>query len=70
MLIHAMSQESSEWDRDIVRDIDRTYPNQELFKEKQQALFNVLKAYALYDSEIGYCQGQAFVAGLLLMQVR
>jgi len=68
--VHAPLQESSEWDRDIVRDIDRTYPNQELFKEKQQALFNVLKAYALHDSEIGYCQGQAFVAGLLLMHVR
>ena len=30
----------------------------------------MLKAYALYDPEIGYCQGQAFITGLLLMHVR
>eukprot|EP00727_Mastigamoeba_balamuthi_P000077 m51a1_g10066 hypothetical protein (406) ;mRNA; r:92974-94541 len=31
------------------------------------ALSNVLHAYALHDSEIAYCQGMSFVAGVLLM---
>lgn len=33
----------------------------------RQSLFKVLKAYSLTDLEVGYCQGMAFVAGLLLM---
>ncbi|KAL6756220.1 rab-GTPase-TBC domain-containing protein [Haematococcus lacustris] len=33
----------------------------------QQALFRVLKAYSLHDLEVGYCQGMAFAAGVLLM---
>ncbi|CAB4064305.1 TBC1D4 [Lepeophtheirus salmonis] len=33
----------------------------------QLALYNVLKAYSLLDIEVGYCQGLAFVAGVLLM---
>ena len=35
----------------------------------QMSLFNLLKAYSLLDSEVGYCQGLSFVAGLLLMHV-
>ena len=35
----------------------------------QRALRNVLQAYACYDAEVGYCQGMAFVAGLLLTYV-
>lgn len=33
----------------------------------QESLFRVLKAYSLHDLEVGYCQGMAFVAGILLM---
>ena len=55
----------------IRRDIARTYPEHEFFKEKvgQEALFNVIKAYSVHDREVGYCQGSAFIVGLLLMQV-
>ncbi|XP_064197862.1 ecotropic viral integration site 5 protein homolog isoform X5 [Anguilla rostrata] len=57
----------------IRRDIARTYPEQEFFKEKdslgQEVLFNVMKAYSLVDREVGYCQGSAFIVGLLLMQM-
>lgn len=90
----------------IRRDIARTYPEHEFFKEKdslgQEVLFNVMKvsssaetlisdkvhsfgcrqrgcwlkhlvlspqAYSLVDREVGYCQGSAFIVGLLLMQV-
>ena len=28
-----------------------------------------MKAYSLHDREVGYCQGTAFIVGLLLMQV-
>ncbi|XP_015415809.1 PREDICTED: ecotropic viral integration site 5 protein homolog [Myotis davidii] len=57
----------------IRRDIARTYPEHNFFKEKdsfgQEVLFNVMKAYSLVDREVGYCQGSAFIVGLLLMQV-
>uniref|UniRef100_A0A673JM55 Ecotropic viral integration site 5b n=1 Tax=Sinocyclocheilus rhinocerous TaxID=307959 RepID=A0A673JM55_9TELE len=56
----------------IRRDIARTYPEHEFFKEDslgQEVLFNVMKAYSLVDREVGYCQGSAFIVGLLLMQM-
>jgi len=55
------------------RDIARTYPEHDFFKKKdgigQEALFNVMKAYSIHDREVGYCQGSAFIVGLLLMQM-
>ena len=58
----------------IRRDIARTYPEHDFFKKKdgvgQEALFNVMKAYSIHDREVGYCQGSAFIVGLLLMQGR
>ncbi|XP_071488147.1 ecotropic viral integration site 5 protein homolog [Diadema antillarum] len=63
----------SSYERVIRRDIARTYPEHEFFKEKdglgQETLFNVMKAYSLHDREVGYCQGSAFIVGLLLMQM-
>ncbi len=55
----------------ISRDIHRTFPEYPLFglEQGQQALFRVLKAYSLHDLETGYCQGMAFVAGLVLFFV-
>ncbi|XP_038046172.1 EVI5-like protein isoform X2 [Patiria miniata] len=57
----------------IRRDIARTYPEHDFFKEKdgpgQETLFNVMKAYSIHDREVGYCQGSAFIVGLLLMQM-
>lgn len=56
----------------ILRDIPRTYPELEFFKENgrgQQSLFNVIKAYSVHDKEVGYCQGSAFIVGQLLLQV-
>lgn len=35
----------------------------------QDALFKVSKAYAVYDQEVGYCQGLSFVAASLLLHV-
>ena len=33
----------------------------------QTALFNTLKAYAVYDKKVGYCQGMGFIIALLLL---
>lgn len=34
--------------------------------EGQASLRRVLKAYSLHDSDVGYCQGMNFIAGMLL----
>ncbi|XP_072015959.1 EVI5-like protein isoform X6 [Amphiura filiformis] len=63
----------SPYEKVIRRDIARTYPEHDFFKEKdglgQETLFNVMKAYSLHDREVGYCQGCGFIVGLLLMQM-
>ncbi|KEP60024.1 UNVERIFIED_CONTAM: TBC domain-containing protein [Hammondia hammondi] len=55
----------------IARDINRTFPKHVLFRDMhqkgQQALFNVLKAYAIFNPDVGYCQGMGFLSGILLM---
>ena len=66
---------------DAIRiDIDRTYPGHPDFlknnKEEEEAddnkrdcLFHIIKVYSILDTEIGYCQGLCFIAGLLLMHL-
>ena len=57
----------------IMRDLNRTFPKHEYFRDQngigQEGLFNVVKAYSLYDKEVGYCQGISFVVGPLLLNV-
>jgi hypothetical protein len=57
----------------IRRDLARTFPEHEYFKSEsgdgQTSLFNVIKAYSIYDVDVGYCQGIAFVAGALLLHM-
>ncbi|KAL8614531.1 hypothetical protein ACOMHN_014110 [Nucella lapillus] len=57
--------------RQIDLDVNRTYRNHIMFRErygvKQQALFHVLAAYSVYNTEVGYCQGMSEIAALLLM---
>lgn len=66
--------ETSSHEKLILRDLARTFPGHQYFKERggagQEGLFNVVKAYSLYDPEVGYCQGLAFVVGPLLLNVR
>ena len=70
---HTTVQEVSPHERAIQRDLARTFPEHSFFKERdglgQESLLNVLKAYSVYDREVGYCQGSPFISGLLLMQV-
>ncbi|CAG9815561.1 unnamed protein product [Phaedon cochleariae] len=57
----------------IQRDIARTFPAHDFFKEVgglgQDSLYRVSKAYAAYDSEVGYCQGLSFLAATLLLHM-
>lgn len=69
-----MRQLAWRWSPDIRQidlDVNRTYRDHIMFREryglKQQALFNVLGAYSVYNLEIGYCQGMSQIAALLLM---
>ena len=60
-------------DQVIQRDINRTFPAHDFFKEAggvgQDSLYKISKAYAVYDEEIGYCQGLSFLAASLLLHV-
>lgn len=63
--------ETSAAELDIIRDISRTFPSHVYFQQRhgpgQRSLYNVLKAYSVYDREVGYVQGMGFLAGLLLL---
>ncbi|KAL4808144.1 rab-GTPase-TBC domain-containing protein [Aspergillus unguis] len=65
--------ESSPYEGLIGKDIGRSFPNVEMFRdpngEGQQMLARVLKCFSLYDTKIGYCQGLGFVVGPLLMHM-
>ncbi|CAD7963533.1 unnamed protein product [Amoebophrya sp. A120] len=55
---------------DIRRDTNRTFPKHVLYCDRQgvgqQQLLHVLRAYSIFNPEVGYCQGMGFIAGLLL----
>lgn len=63
--------ETSASELDIIRDISRTFPSHVFFQQRhgpgQRSLYNVLKAYSVFDREVGYVQGMGFLAGLLLL---
>lgn len=65
--------QSAPCEGDIVRDINRTFPKHVLYRDKQglgqQQLLNVLRAYSIFNAEVGYCQGMGFICGVLLMYV-
>ncbi|MBN3315559.1 US6NL protein, partial [Atractosteus spatula] len=57
--------------RQIDLDVNRTYRDHIMFRDrydvKQQALFHVLTAYSMYNTEVGYCQGMSQITALLLI---
>ncbi|KAL1921660.1 uncharacterized protein VTP21DRAFT_10302 [Calcarisporiella thermophila] len=61
----------SPYEKMITRDLNRTFPGHEFFKDEdghgQRSLFNVLRTYSIYDEEVGYCQGIGFIVGPLLL---
>ncbi|KAL2914337.1 hypothetical protein HK105_206109 [Polyrhizophydium stewartii] len=72
MVYPALLAEHSSFENIIQRDVSRTFPKVELFAEQgcsgQKMLFNVLKAFSVFDRDVGYCQGLSFCAGIMLMQ--
>ncbi|KAI7868868.1 rab-GTPase-TBC domain-containing protein [Spinellus fusiger] len=62
---------SSPYEKMIQRDLARTFPGHTFFKDRdgvgQEGLYNVVRAYSMYDLEVGYCQGLAFIVGPLLL---
>lgn len=66
-----LSSLPSQYDKDIEKDIPRTYGNITLFNADNQhnildRLFRILRAYSHYDKEVGYTQGMNFIAACLL----
>ncbi|KAJ2632374.1 GTPase-activating protein [Coemansia sp. RSA 1290] len=60
-------------EKQIRHDLARTFPKLDYFRDAdgagQEGLFSVLRAYALFDPEVGYCQGLSFVVGPLLLNM-
>jgi hypothetical protein len=55
--------------QDIIEvDLNRTFPKNRMFMEEsgRATLRRVLRAYSFLDDEVGYCQGMAFLAAVLL----
>lgn len=70
---HEILKNLTEHQHAIFMDIGRTFPKHEYYRAPfgmgQLALFNILKAYSIIDPELGYCQGLAFICGVLLLHV-
>ncbi|KII92468.1 hypothetical protein PLICRDRAFT_37239 [Plicaturopsis crispa FD-325 SS-3] len=66
-------KETSPHEKAITRDLGRTFPHHDYFTDGQgigqENLFNVLKAYSLYDPQVGYCQGLPFIVAILLLNM-
>ncbi|CAK1357898.1 GTPase-activating protein GYP5 [Cercospora beticola] len=65
--------EKSSYEGIINKDVGRSFPGVELFRdadgEGQKMLGRVLKCFSLHDKDIGYCQGLGFLVGPLLMNM-
>lgn len=60
----------SNFEKLIRRDLARTsFIKNNAVKEKIDDLFNIIKTYSLYDEEVGYTQGMAFITVPLLMNM-
>ncbi|XP_071359730.1 USP6 N-terminal-like protein [Trachinotus anak] len=69
-----MKQQARDFSTEIKQidlDVNRTFRNHIMFMDrfgvKQQALFHVLAAYSVYNTEVSYCQGMSQIAAILLM---
>eukprot|EP00347_Sterkiella_histriomuscorum_P004557 403360010 len=54
----------------IAKDVHRTFADQNLYQEPPESgsnrLYNLLRAYSLYDPDVSYMQGMNFIAALVL----
>ena len=55
----------------IIKDLDRTFPSCQLFKEKygmgQRKLYRVLSNYSKYNKVLGYVQGMGYLTAIFLL---
>ncbi|KAK9390241.1 rab-GTPase-TBC domain-containing protein [Lipomyces mesembrius] len=63
----SLLSESSPHEKGIQRDISRTSFAK---TANQDSLFNVIKAYSLWDPDVGYIQGMAFIAVPLILNMK
>ena len=72
-LYSSIITQDSPCEQTILRDINRTFPAHDYFRETgglgQESLYKISKAYSIYDEEIGYCQGLSFLAAALILHV-
>jgi Rab-GTPase-TBC domain len=60
----------SKYEQKIGEDVPRTLPDvAEFGSDEARSLANVLRAYTLYDTAVGYSQGMNFVAAPLVMRM-
>lgn len=59
------STDARQIDSDVNRQFREHINYRERYSIKQQSLFNVLTAYAMYNTEVGYCQGMSGLAGII-----
>ncbi|CAD7667723.1 unnamed protein product [Nyctereutes procyonoides] len=65
---HHSEKEMKEEDQVSSWDINRTFHNHTTFWDCYgQALFHVLSAYSMYNTEVGYCHGMSQIVAILLM---
>lgn len=73
MYCKLVEMRNDEAEQMISKDVSRTLSDLKLWREDLQCgnnkLFNVLKAYANYDNEVGYVQGLNYVVGLMLYYI-
>lgn len=70
-LYHNILSEHSPYEKQIRRDLSRTsfITNNKSNENKIEELFNIIKGYSLFDPEVGYTQGMAFIAVPLLLNM-
>ncbi|CED83227.1 related to gyp5-gtpase-activating protein [Phaffia rhodozyma] len=77
--------QTSTHEKSIQKDLARTFPTHAFFQRPtsmlertnssedrgrgQDELYNVVRAYSLYDPEVGYVQGSAFIVAALLLNM-
>lgn len=68
----ALLRQPSAHEKAIRKDIQRTFPSHSYFQRGgvgEGNLFNVLKAYSLYDPDVGYTQGIGFIVAAFLLNM-
>lgn len=71
-LYHSLNKDVSPDISIIVKDVNRTFPEISMFAEysTKTKFENILNAYSIFDSDMGYCQGLQFIVAPLLFHFK